>query len=222
MNVKKKYTKLLLLSFPRSGSVFLNYCLQYGFKTFLVNQKPYLESFSKHLSGFELENKVQILKHHDFSAVAKHDNEDVFTIFMLRDFKECVPSHCAQEGTEDYQSYLDEYCDGLLSFRQWKNEKHVVYYEDFIKDPVRETSIIIDKCNSDYHHVMDSLSDDIDELSKQSIALKKSLGSPSLSGGKQSSFHSKKLNQKEQDAMIEHVKARLVSGDLLEVVDAYL
>jgi len=159
-----KFNRLLLLSFPRSGSVFLLYCLQYCFRTYRVNQSPQLKNIIGSFADFVPENKVQILKNHHFSAVKEHDISNNAVIFMLRDFKECIPSHCLQVNSNDYLTYLDIYCNELLAFGQWQHEKIFLYYEDFIDDTVNQVREIIEQLNPDYKMMLEKFEKDITKM----------------------------------------------------------
>ena len=148
MSNNQNLNRLLLLSFPRSGSVFLLYCLQYCLKTYRVNQSPQLKDFIDTIEDFEPANKVQIFKEHEFKNIAQHDVAKNFTLFILRDFKECILSQCIQVNSTDYARYASIYCDQVLAFQQWENKKHCIHYEDFIENPIDEVASTVELFNN--------------------------------------------------------------------------
>jgi len=118
---------IIILGYPKSGSNFLNYCIE------------------------ELYGSRLILSHgHHNQWLSKHQLADFNLIFMLRNYKECIPRlskqhhHCCPgrfpqpifQCDTRFISHAEEYLELLKHYDELEKDKMLVYYEDFILDPV--------------------------------------------------------------------------------------
>ena len=176
---------IIILGYPKSGSNFLNYCIE------------------------ELYGSRLILSHgHHNQWLSKHQLADFNLIFMLRNYKECIPRlskqhhHCCPgrfpqpifQCDTRFISHAEEYLELLKHYDELEKDKMLVYYEDFILDPVATLEEVVKFLkNFDWF-----VSEEIKQLFYDNIEMhrKISYGTPESrnSDGKTLIYHSYKIS----------------------------
>ena len=187
-----------LISYPKSGSVFLWHCLQHALQTTNTNQTPTIEALADSTPHLKLKNDIYIHKHHDPQPA--WDNQDSFLILVLRNPKEAIPSYAASYLNNKF-SLAAETTRYSKLIKYWcgrKNNKTIVYYEDLIDNTEKTIRQIVESAAPPYLHYIKNFNSDLSGLREASLKLKKTLGNASLSGGATHFFHSKNLNPKDR------------------------
>jgi len=130
--------KLILLSYPRSGSDWIRYIT---------------ETISGESTCNEYDNPEALMyKYHHAKSAEQHPNQDKL-LLMLRDYREVILSflyaqnHCTN-GTMRFAHQLgmqiknirkgfENYFDNIVYYDNYTHAKEMVYYEDFVHDPSR-------------------------------------------------------------------------------------
>ena len=153
---------IVLLSFPRSGSTWLQYIISESSDIMSVNstfefsikQKFSLSCIRKNidLECLDVLRKVAV-KSHDFDSYQilddgagrsvrldplwKHPTvkEQISLIFMLRDYRECVLRNTLSSEGQSWDEILKSYLTVLQQYENFKGPKILVRYESLITKP---------------------------------------------------------------------------------------
>jgi hypothetical protein len=190
-----------LLSYPKSGSVWLWHCLQYVFQTTNSNQTPTIEALRHAAPNLEIKDNIYIHKHH--VPQPSWDDKNSFLILMLRDPKEAIFSYgvayCNNEFS--FSAQAERYAKLVNYWESRKNKKALIYYEDFINSPLRTLENIIKLAAPHQARQISNLTVDLEGLKNASLELKNKTGHPALSGGDKKVFHSKNLSPQNKEEL---------------------
>lgn len=193
MDSEMNHKIISLISYPKSGSVFLWHCLQYVFQTTSTNQSPTIEALADPTPRLKLKNDIYIHKHHD--PQPSWDDKNSFLILMLRDPKEAIPSYGIAYRNKEFcfSSEGEKYANLVNYWESRKNKKTIIYYEDFINNPISVVENIVKLGAPRQASQISNLVVDFEGLKNASLELKKKTGHPALSGGDKKVFHGKNL-----------------------------
>jgi len=222
-----------LITYPRSGANWLRYCLEaiYLLPTYgVAPQQPLtwldltIEDACRKLVGVSLgvDRTDGALFQHSHRFKAAHDSTRIFTILrnpkeaILREFrgqygdeqtrvlakKDSLRILEFEDGLRDYKALIDGY-------HQHKGEKHIIYYEDLLSDPLNTLLSFHDSNTDFFPHVMNpkrlfkrilSFVEHIDEHAKVSISIYNNGVAKSYTSGKSTSLskHSNEFLSKEE------------------------
>ena len=146
MKYLKKDFDFFLLSYPRSGSNWLRYCLEFLTKKPTVGPEnhtnPLNQPFGSRLElGVNLDQNYLLYRDHNLiNTTLKVRNKPM--IFLIRNYKECVlRGFCisknlnTSEALRFAKEMLVVFERNLRTFNDWSENKIVVYYEDLIINP---------------------------------------------------------------------------------------
>jgi hypothetical protein len=190
--IKMNHKIISLISYPKSGSVFLCHCLQHVLQTANTNETPTIKALAASTPHLNLKNEIYIHKHH--KPQPTWDNQGSFLILVLRNPKEAIPSF--RRGYSYNKSLLFETKRYSKLIKYWNarsNNKTIVYYEDIIDNTEKTIRQIVESAAPPYLRNIKSFNIDLSGLREASLKLKKTLGHKSLSGGDKPLFHSKNL-----------------------------
>jgi len=137
----KKDFDFLLLSYPRSGSNWVRYCLEFLTKRPTVGPDntitPLNQPFGSRLElGVNLDQNYLLYRTHNLIKVKKP------MILLIRNYKECVlRGFCMSKNLNTSKalgvakSHSPIFERNLRTFNNWSEDKIVVYYEDLILNP---------------------------------------------------------------------------------------
>ena len=147
----------LLLSYPRSGSGWVRYIIEVCTGRPTINVGPIktgiLDEYAALLDDPSVARWIDrdaepiAVKAHFLLETRKAKIPPEKLILLRRNPLEVIPSYMAGKEHMDPQEFLDQvtvgdvmpqtwlYGDGLAAFALWPRPKHVVEYEDLIKDP---------------------------------------------------------------------------------------
>jgi hypothetical protein len=177
---EKKVNRIptIIINYPRSGSNFLNYCI-------------------KELVGFGLwKNHGQS---YDFWLKERQD-----TIFLLRNYKECIPRQCNSylasvikkqmvNAAANKDNDIFDYISVLNYYHTLKKKKLLIYYEDLITNTEFEILRVIKFLKKDGVTLLNpqDFLINLDAHRKKSAA---AYVQGSRTGGQVTIYHSKKIN----------------------------
>ncbi len=136
-----------LVSYPRSGSHWLCYCLEYITatcipRTYRSNKLPY-----------KLSSRVIQFNHWGFPGISYPENTRGPRILLLRNYKECIKSHSPAATTRTHPRQkqrtgllppgMPEYIHNILIYEICVDPKAIIYYEDLMLNPSAELEKII-------------------------------------------------------------------------------
>jgi hypothetical protein len=152
-----------LWHYPRSGSTWYRYCIEAltdrptngyltgrdGSSSFNITNKELMSHKSEDVILYRRGGHQEIEYQH-------YDIENDRLILLLRNYKECIPRHLGYWGEQkkitakDLPRFIQEtdgsrmedgdpfgldYMANVIFYDEWKGEKSVFYYEDFMTDP---------------------------------------------------------------------------------------
>ena len=197
-----------ILSYPRSGSTWIRYCLEF------MTKRPTVGSYSKHKKGHH-SNVIGSLKNIGVDLgknpifVRTHSPKGIKDVsgklvFLIRNYKEVIIRHhnLKQEknpkkliknnliGLEQGSNYMD-----LISFfDNYNGEKLIIYYEDLIENPTETISILADFVCAEKKFLSELLSN-LEEHKKNSLSVYKK----SETQGKRKTSHSSILSHQNKE-----------------------
>ena len=195
---------LYLLSFPRSGSHWTMYIIQYLTKKYWVKGTkkyvfPNLESvIDPRLSPNYRAHVVKYIKTLDPSNKAcfnAHKGDKL--IFILRNYRECFIRHCGYNSdltTKKFQlnHLVKSYVDLITTYEKWDTDHRLlICYEDLMMRPEEEIARISKFLGADTTRLRDF----VDHLDKHILASLNERKEASMSKGKDISYHSKNQDQ---------------------------
>lgn len=229
-NIQTK--KVFLCSYPRSGNSWLRYCIENIAKTptlemtvklsshrargafdqlHIINM-PYGMRFDFPIDTQELPIiKTHWMPPHKYYSQLYHDAEKDKFIFLLRNYKECIPSH---RGLFK-DCYFDmRYLNLLADFDAYPDEnKILVYYEDLINEPEQELKRLLVFLNKS-EEFLDEFLKEYEFHKSRSISDYSKFAKKSSTNGNEILYHSKRLSQKQREYMDNFVQEN--QPDLLE------
>ena len=133
----------ILLSFPRSGNHLIRFIIEYiiGYPTKGCIDKDipvYLNLYkTDKLMSHVIPEPFIIEKLHDSNSISNASS----LIFIVRDFKECIPNHNNYNG--DYRESMKLYIQNFIYYSNYKGPKLLIYYEDMIENSMTTIFSII-------------------------------------------------------------------------------
>ena len=211
MEIKKSF----LLSFPRSGNTFTRYFVEYLTKhpttsasTFPYdkNKKPKITDSNSLLKNIGINN---VLKYEKDILIKKHNmfNSEKYIypmIFVIRNYKEVLLRHYGDKKNAIKNIPYSDNCNYykcLKDFNEWENNKIIIYYEDLItktEETIKKVIKFLDKFNiKEYNNFIKNL-EQHKRNSIKSYDIINHNQSSSITKGKSTIFHSKKLELSEK------------------------
>lgn len=205
-----------ILSYPRSGSTWIRYCIEY------LSKKPTIGSYSKHPTGHH-SNIISSLIDLGVDETANpiflrtHDPKDIpgksKIIFLLRNYKEVIIRHQEMSQSDNLLNSLRDHIFGeeqgsnylklINFFDSYPGEKLIIYYEDLISNPDLEIRRLA-KFISAEGNEMESLISNLEEHKKNSLKVY----GKSKTGGNEKIVHSKVISDKDKNQIDSEVKSR--------------
>jgi hypothetical protein len=178
-----------------------------------------------------------------------HGNQEAFwtnpkigpRIFVLRNYKECIPRHLAFKTFEriidqlqdlnsiDYlgKNWKDwkgriigpgmrtDYISLIRYYDEYPDKKMMIYYEDLITDTSTEVRRINDFLNS--VGMPSNCTEFLDDLKNHAKTSRKQYHEPCFSGGDKVLYHSKEIPEEDRKKVDEYLKAKFP-----EIFEKYL
>lgn len=209
----KKF-KHCLLSLPRTGSNWIRYWFEYFSNENTSERNVLVEK--NHWGDIRTEKtNATLYKRHKLSQEDIEGREIENLVLVLRDYRECFVRHCRGRTFEKRVSRMSDYTDNIEVYHNFKGNKMIMYYEDFVKNPE-----IYMKKFLDFLGIKSDWSDiDVKEHRDISVKLYESGGSdkvgtqtrgaPSLTKGKANfTFHQKELDEETKQKLEKYFKER--------------
>jgi len=209
----------ILLSYPRSGNSWIRYCVEaitkkptYGYTK---SKAPLENPIGSNIPTLGVDLKVDpiLLKRHETFSTKRVDK----LILVIRNYKEVIVRH--HEGTKITLATLQRSCssnktsrnyvDVIRYFDDFKGEKLLVYYEDFITDVECELRKIAEFLGEGVDNI-DEFVNKLDGHKKKSLTLYR----PSITKGKNVIHHSNKLTKGLKSSWDKFLRNKC--GDLFE------
>ena len=122
-----KQFKHCMLSLPRSGSNWVRYWFEY-FSNEKCSEKNILVPVNA--DGNRTEDRPSTLyKRHAITLADLRDRDVKNLLLIVRDYKETFKRHARRKLKN-----MDSFIENIKTFDQFKGNKLVIYYEDFIPD----------------------------------------------------------------------------------------
>jgi len=198
--------KIYILSYPRSGSFWVRWCLEFLLQTTRISDHP-KRSFQFALKNnrvnlstiFKPIDEYKLLKDHGVNQ--NFDDGNTTLIMVLRNYKECIPRQIIYKAQTKQQA-LNQYVRMIKRYDKWNGKKFIVYYEDLITDPEKTLENLINIIDTKYVKNIKLLMQDYEEHKKGSLERYTTTGGKpeSMTKGNSIIFHSKKLTiEQKQD-----------------------
>ncbi len=209
---------LYLISFPRSGSSWMMYIIQYLTRQpwdVGVNKPQIFPPLKKEVdTGLPLHYRshsssgLQVLR--NTKRPYKPHKEGDKLILMLRNYRECTLRHFSYDKTKVHNQLHannkspSNYFNLISTYELWNPENRLlVYYEDLMKNPKQEIMRVSKFIGSDTDRTENFLSH-LKQHADASFAQKRT---PTDSKGKDLNFHSKKISPNDLKKMDTVVRA---------------
>jgi hypothetical protein len=209
---------MILLAYPRSGSTWLRYCIEFlskrptgfpGAKS--LGDNPVCEKIAG--MGVDLSAKPILYKTHNLKNFSKGYDE---VIFVVRDYKEVVPRH--YKSSQKKVSLLDmfnshtrgsenpmlDYVKILEQYEKLERRKCLIYYEDLVTKPKETLMKIVEFLNIDKAHAKNFF-DNFEYHKKQGIAAYHDTSF--TQGSKNVKFHQSKIPKNVLAQMTKRLKS---------------
>jgi len=160
-----------ILSYPRSGSNFLNNCLD------VISPKPFGKTHA-HYHRFWKENTL--------------DKKDMTVMLVLRNYKECIPRHTkattpeallqhavglkaterpgAKKDANGRRFTQSDYMALVKWYHEYQGKKTIVYYEDFVTNTAEELRRLADFIGDVEEGTLENFIDNLDQHRKTSAS----------------------------------------------------
>lgn len=201
-------SRKFLLSYPKSGSNWLMYCIQKltNFTGISINgnlmdgQKP----------DTPISEEEAIIKDHAYVPKFREAySQDDVIICLVRNYKECFMSHVGFigddkiEGLEGSKNIGPDYIRVLQIFDECKGKKYLIYYEDLMTDFELELRKLLDFLSQlnkfKQRMTVKEFIEELDYHKKASMDFYNTEVNISRSDGKSTIYHSKKLTEEKKN-----------------------
>ena len=221
-------SKILLLSYPRSGNSLVKYFVKRSLNLNKVNDCAFQKLIKR---GKELDNKWltnqfiagNILFKEHFSTYCKYfDDKNDSLIFVVRNYKECLIRHngiAKLMRADKMKAECKKYAENIDYFYNWKGKKVILYYENLIKNFKKEYCKILDIIDVDmrlHDMLFKNLNDNKNKCLRQ---YSKVCGS--VTKGQHEIYHSKTLRKDIADKFDKFVKNN-ISVDGISLIKRYV
>jgi sulfotransferase family protein len=161
----RKYELPLLITYPRSGTNWLRYIIEY------VSDRP-TPGAVRLING---DNYLIDRAHKGFEVIDNYKK----VLLVIRDYRECLIRHnqAFWEKHNDVEELLSNqtiaqpaswYINNIIEFDKYSGEKILIYYEDLITYPEKEIKRIFEFLNIENEKLV-YLLNNIDKIKKASI-----------------------------------------------------
>lgn len=201
-----------LLSYPRSGSTWVRYIIEFFSGRPTEGMSPKDNYISKRIGDLETSGKPIIYKKHHMTANPHKEDEKL--IVLIRNPVEAITRHRlgkidAQqfwEDTSNVEAKID-YIFILGVFEKWKGPKLLVYYEDLMSDPKKQISRMLDFLDINQDKLDDFITN-IDTHVNNGVSAYSSHDQGSVTKGKDSLHHSKKIGKHLSEFLLMYLRDR--------------
>lgn len=196
----KKFNNCLL-SLPRTGSNWVRYWFEYFSNENTSERNVLIETNHWGETRTEKTNAT-LYKRHKLTSKDIECRDIKKLVLVLRDYRECFVRHCRGRTFDRRVSRMTDYTDNIKVYDDFKGEKIIMYYEDFVSDPATYMKQFLDFLNITNDWV------DIDVKKHRDISVKlyesggsskvgsQTKGAPSLTKGKANfKFHQQDLDE---------------------------
>ena len=198
----KSYSKPLLISYPRSGTNWIRYVIEY------LTQKP-TPGETRLIRG---NNKFYRAINGDFVIDRAHNGEFIIekhtkVLLILRNYKECLIRQFKNKWNNypSIQSFLEDetlhtpcnwYMSNIKAFNQYSGDKKLLYFEDMIEKPLQFIDDLVEFLNLPTKRLA-NLKENLTDHQKTSVGLYTKRGKESFTNGKKENLkiHSSSLSQ---------------------------
>jgi hypothetical protein len=201
-------SKVVLLSYPRSGNTFTRYCIESLTKrptsnNLKKNDQIFLSYFQKHFPDLMTDgSKPIVIKSHGIleKELSKYTNHGL--ILLLRNYKEALVRHQIDPKNSHPLTISDDlfcpsYTRCIHNFCNWpNNNKLVIYYEDCIDNPELFIRQIVNFFQSDQNIANEFLAS-LDHHRERVLKLYDKVEG-SKSQGKATNYHRKQLPKRQK------------------------
>ena len=195
----------LMLSYPRCGSSYVKYFLQKCIGTDKVFDSKYSSAKNKkrkvdyNYLNAEIAKGNTIFKEHYSENCWDFDPGSVGLVFMIRNYKECIPRHIGLRamGKMKVLEHCSKYLANLRFYDSWSGKKCILYYEDIIdnfKSNFDKILKIIDVNDKLYKEVFDK-----EEYHRKAVLAIYDRICGSQTKGQHKIYHSKKISKESSD-----------------------
>ena len=195
-------TIIQIVSFPRSGSFWVRWCLEVLLQTNIIqeinNKRSFCHALKTHLIHYKINFKNQYILHKSHQpasfSIGKKDNR--FVVLVLRNYKECIPRHT---GYEFKKELCGQYYTLLNNFDKSKVKKHLIYYEDLIENPKQELQKLIENIDKDYCKNIDRFMEYFEQHKQGSLENYRTTCQfpKTITNGNHVSYHENKLTEEQ-------------------------
>ncbi len=222
----EKDFKYLLLSYPRSGSNWLRYCVEFLTKEPTVGP----EHLSTKLNQpYGTRCKIGVDLTLDYIIFRAHEtNPDTYKkplILLLRNYKECIPRHnllCQNSREEKVINVFIQGCTKYTKLLKWysnyKHKKTIIYYEDLISNPGLELEKLLKFLDRPTTHLSSFIKNYEDHKSKSVKQYSDYVQKSQTRGNKEQLIYHSKNYSKEALVKIDNV----IQKDIPKVFQQYL
>jgi FkbM family methyltransferase len=223
----EKTANVILLSYPRSGSTWLRYCIEFLTKRLTIGYVNPGVSMENGLGklvdiGVDCTKSPILYKRHGHTPNEKSswDMDHDKLILLVRNYKECMVRHLSGSTSDldaslysQTQGYRDgslDYIGCLQIYEEWRGTKIRLYYEDLIRDPEPQLVRVLQLLNVDDTYLPE-LMKNLDFHKKQSVKIYAGEeGHVSYTKGHTDSllFHSRNLDEKRKRRWDQHLQDR--------------
>ena len=243
-------TTTFLTAYPRSGSSWFRYCVEFLTKRPTVGLGRRGNTVFSHPRDTGVDEKARPILHKNHLILADNGQGYYFSdyrakmekfsknrahrdnrsenklILLLRNYKECIPRHNSPTGKCDFDTFLQQtsgqrqsfpppdYIGPLLCFEEWEGPRLLIYYRDFIREPMRELANVLDFLGCD-HLFLPELARNFEVHRQKSLQYYNRFGQNaqahiSRTGGDKNKldFHSRRMDQKERMRWDQSLKTR--------------
>jgi hypothetical protein len=226
MSDLEKEFKFFLMSYPRSGSNWLRYCVEFLTKYPTVGP---LHKSTKLNQPFGTRCNIGVDLKKDYILFRAHLTNPATrkkpVILLIRNYKECIPRHALLPTNPNRKDVIDAFNDDLLKYTSlikefdiWGPKKILVYYEDLISNPRVELKRVLDFFEVPDTHI-NAFIKDFDSHRKASIKQYSSLVQKSQTQGEKKllDYHSS-----EYPIELKHELDTIMKNDLHDLYGKYL
>ena len=221
-----KNSRVLLLSYPRSGNTWTRYSIEYLTKRPTCISACFIEGAKVPPLNFPIGNTYDIGIDNDREPVIKthrlglkvNPDED-YLILVIRNFKECIfrENHTKRKSLALLEKPNNRYYQNIRDFDRWPEDRRLlIYYEDLITNPVKEYKKLTSFFTEGSERI-EAFINEYDLHRQNCIAYYQRFSGKSTTKGKKKLHHSKKFFPCELAKM-----DQLAKKHLGELYDKYL